>query len=77
MATTRVSRRVQVRPGDLAVAPRVDDPRGFAIANRSERALVVSFRYDAEAHIQTVVVEEPRPARRPPRELQHGDPPPH
>jgi hypothetical protein len=60
----RASKRVQVQPGDVALAPRVDDPRGFAVANQTGRALTVSFRYNSDAHIQTVVIEEPRPARR-------------
>ncbi len=55
----------------MALAPRVDDPRGFAIENYSGRALVVSFRYDAERHIQTVVVEKPRRRRRSGESQQH------
>ncbi len=59
----------------MALAPRVDDPRGFAIENYSGRALIVSVRYDAEKHIQTVVVEEPRPHRRSGEFQQYlGDP---
>ncbi|HEX9050803.1 MAG TPA: hypothetical protein VF841_09750 [Anaeromyxobacter sp.] len=60
----RTSRRVQVRSGETALAPRVDDPRGFALENQSGGPLTVSFRYDAERHVQTIVVEEPRPILR-------------
>ena len=63
MERTRVSRRVQVRPGELAYAPRVDDPHGFALENRTGSPLTVSFRYDARARVQSVVVEDPRAAR--------------
>ncbi len=70
------SKRVHLRPGQMAAAPKVDRPRGFAIENFSGRPLTVSFRYDAERHIQTVVVEEPRPAHRTTGEFQHyaGEP---
>lgn len=57
------SRRVRVEAGETAIAPRVDDPRGFAIQNRSGRAVTVSFTYDADNHLQYVVVEAPRPSR--------------
>ena len=70
MPRPRTSRRVQVRSGETAIAPRVEDPRAFAVENQSGQALTVSFRYDAERHVQTVVVEAPRPARRPPRQFQ-------
>jgi hypothetical protein len=73
MRITRTSRRVQVQPGGKAIAPRVDDPRGFALENASGRSLTVSFRYDEEQHVQTIVVEEPRPTRQIPGEAQsHG-----
>jgi hypothetical protein len=62
---------VKVQPGERAIAPRVDHPAGFGIANHSDRSLTVSFEYDAESHVQTVVVEDHRPGRR----LQ-GDAPP-
>lgn len=66
------SRRVRVEAGETAIAPRVDDPRGFAIQNRSGHAFTVSFTYDADHHIQIVVIEAPRPARR----LGGAPPPP-
>lgn len=58
------SRRVKVQSGQKAIAPRVDDPHGFAIENRSGEAVTVSFRYDADLHLQTVVLEPPRPSSR-------------
>ena len=59
------ARHVRVDSGKMAIAPRVDDPVGFAVKNRSGHTLVLSFEYDSQAHIQTVTVEEPRPAHRP------------
>jgi hypothetical protein len=64
------SRRVKVQPGEKAIAPRVDHPLGFGIENQSGRSLTVSFKYDAESHVQTVVVEEHRPARRLPGDVE-------
>ncbi len=63
------SRRVKVRPGEAALAPRVDDPRGFAIENELGQPLTVSFRYDFATRVQTVVVEPPQPRRTLPGEL--------
>jgi hypothetical protein len=59
------SKRVEVKPGEKAIAPRVDDPRGFAVENRSGRPVTASFSYDAKTHVQTVVLEEHRPDRHP------------
>jgi hypothetical protein len=64
MRRARISRRVEVKPGEMALAPRVEDPRGFALENQTGRSLTVSFRYDLAAHVQTIVVEDPRLARR-------------
>lgn len=72
MARRRVTKHVEVRPGKTAIAPKVDDPRGFAIDNQSSGPLTVSFNYDFSAHIMSVVVEERRPTRRPPGELDLG-----
>lgn len=47
------SRRVTSQPGEKAIAPPVDHPSGFGIENRSGRSLTVSFKYDAEALVQT------------------------
>lgn len=63
------SKRVNVQPGEKAIAPRVDHPMGFGIENHSGRSLTVSFKYDAETHVQTVVVEEHRPVRRVPGDV--------
>ncbi len=58
------AKRVKVESGEMALAPTVDHPRGFALRNRSGQMLIVSFEYDAATHVQTVVVEDdPRPAR--------------
>lgn len=58
------SKHVEVQPGEKAIAPRVDHPVGFGIENHSGRSLTVSFKYDVESHVQTVVVEDHRPGRR-------------
>ncbi len=50
------SKRVVVRPGQAAIAPRVDDPRGFAAQNDSGMPLTVSFSYDEATHVMTVVI---------------------
>lgn len=71
MLGTRTSRRVRVQTGETAVAPKVDDARGFAIDNECGHDVTVSFRYDPLRHVQTVVIEEPRaPAKRIPDETQ-------
>jgi hypothetical protein len=59
------SKRVRVESGQKAIAPRVDHPIGFAIENDSGLSLSVSFKYDATAHIQIVVVEPARPGPAP------------
>lgn len=79
MPGSRRSKRVEVRPGQTAVAPNVDHPRGFAVRNASGRPLSVTFRFDVEAHVMTVVIEEPRTVRRSPGEAGAGgflQPPP-
>lgn len=63
------SRRVKVQDGERAIAPRVDHPLCFGVENRSGRPLTVSFKYDAETHVQTVVVEEHRPGQRIPGDV--------
>ncbi len=75
MSRTRSSRWALVRPGQVALAPRVDDPRAFAVANESGRPLAVHFRYDPARHVQTVVIDEARPARRVPGGWQGVEPP--
>lgn len=66
-------KRVKVETGQLAIAPRVDDPRGFAIENRSGHALTVSFKYDEDTHVQVVVVEPDQPGRRASSETRAGE----
>ncbi len=66
------SKRVEVRPGEKALAPNVDHPQGFAVENETRRPLTVSFRFDLAAHVMMVVVEEPGAARRPPGEASTG-----
>jgi hypothetical protein len=68
MPSSRTSKRVRIARGDTAVAPTVDHPQGFAVENSTSHALTVSFRFDPIAHVMTVVIEEPRGARRLPRE---------
>lgn len=58
------AKRVRLEAGETAIAPKVNDPRGFGIENRSDHALTVSFRYDESTHVQLVVVEPDRPGRR-------------
>ncbi len=53
----RASKRAEVGFGQVAIAPRVDDPIGFAVHNLCGEALIVSFTYDATTPIQTVHVE--------------------
>jgi hypothetical protein len=64
------AKRVKVETGETAIAPRVDDPRGFGIENHSGQELTVSFRYDERTHVQIVVVERERPARQAPGEAE-------
>ncbi len=52
-----VSARASVQDGATAIAPRVDDPRGFAIHNSTGQEVTVWFDYDPDAHVMTVVVE--------------------
>ena len=73
MPRPRVSKRVEVRPGATAVAPTVDDPQGFAVQNSSDQPVTVSFRFDTQAHIMTVVLEGKQPVERLPPELSSGD----
>jgi hypothetical protein len=60
------AKRVKVQTGELAIAPRVDDPRGFGIENRSGHSLTISFKYDPGTHVQMIVVEPEPPGRRAP-----------
>ncbi len=62
------SRRVEVGFGQVAVAPRVDDPQGFAVHNLSGERLFVTFSYDTVAHIQTVHIESAQATKAPPDE---------
>ena len=72
MPRRRVSKRVEVRPGGAALAPKVDDPLGFALQNESGGPLTVTFNFDTTTHVMTVVVEERRPSRRPPGEADRS-----
>ncbi len=64
------SKTVVVRPGQAAIAPRVDDPRGFAAQNDSGMPLTVSFSYDELTHVMTVVIGERVPTTRLPRDSE-------
>ncbi len=64
MRSQHVSERVEVRPGAIAIAPSIDDPRGFAVQNRSGHPLVVSFGFEPGAHVMVAIVEDARSAPR-------------
>ncbi len=64
------SKKVVVRPGQAAIAPRVDDPRGFAAQNDSGMPLTVSFSYDEATHVMTVVIDGREAAGRLPRDSE-------
>lgn len=50
------SKRTEVGAGEAAVAPRVDDPLGFAVHNVGADRILVTFTYDPASHIQTAHV---------------------
>lgn len=68
------AKRVRVETGETAIAPRVDDPHGFGIENRSGHQIHVSFRYDERTHVQVVVVESEPRDRRPAGEASSSGP---
>ncbi len=70
---TKASKQAEVGFGQVAVAPRIDDPRGFAVHNLSGDRILVTFSYDTVTHIQTVHIESARPAKLPPDEVASAD----
>ena len=66
------SKRASVLPGQVAIAPKIDNPRGFALENRSDAELSIVFRWDEDQHIMTVVVQG-APSARLPRERPTDD----
>ncbi len=65
---TKASKQAEVGFGQVAIAPRVDDPRGFAVHNLTGDRLFVTFSYDTVSHVQTVHIESARPTKVPPDE---------
>jgi hypothetical protein len=72
MARHRLTKRVAIRPGQAAIAPRVDRPLGFGVENAAGRPLTVSFSYDDRTHVMTATVEEDRAKQRAPTGLPIG-----
>ncbi len=74
-----MAKYAEVGFGQVAVAPRVDDPVGFAIHNLCGETLIVNFTYDNVTHIQTVHVERKQPTKAIPDEspvAEEGNMPP-
>ncbi len=59
----RQSKRAEVGFGQVAIAPRVDDPRGFAVHNLTSQRILVTFSYDSVTHVQTVHIEGDQPPK--------------
>jgi hypothetical protein len=68
MGKAHASRSARVRPGQMAMLTKVDDPEVFAVHNKFGAALTISFNFDTTTHVMTVVIEGSQPGQRLPGE---------